>query len=57
MKNDIYLAPVFPKSGRIGRMIGIFHKVPRKILLGDFTQSGGVSALSALIRVWCTHHV
>ena len=51
MKNDISLDPVFLKSGRIGRMIGILYKVTRKNLLGDFTQSGGVSALSALFVV------
>ena len=49
MKNDISLDHVFLKSGRIGRMIGILYKVPRKNSLGDFTQSGGVSALSALL--------
>lgn len=48
METDI--SPLFKylNSGRIGRINSIFHKLSIEQLLEEFTQTGGISALSAL---------
>lgn len=51
MVNNCYLLPEKLKTVQIVQMNSILYKVLRKNLLGDFTQSGGVSALSALFVV------
>lgn len=50
MLTDISLLPIFSKTVRIVRINGILVKLSIENFLGDFTQSGGVSALSALFR-------
>ncbi|GEM_PF-4605582 len=48
MTNNLFLLFQYLNLGRIGRMNGILVKLSIEQLLEEFTQTGGISALSAL---------